>query len=110
MKAVITSIELKNPLKFFKFAFYVIQIVKQLKASKHKDFKNKGAWIKFYTMTLWENETDMIEFAKSGAHLESMKKSKKIAKEIRTYIYETEILPTWEEAVILLERGKVIKF
>lgn len=110
MKAVITSIELKNPLKFFRFAFYVIQIVKQLKASKYKDFKNKGGWIKFYTMTLWKNEYDMIEFANSGAHLESMKTSKIIAKEIRTYIYETEILPSWEEALILLKSGKVIKF
>ena len=110
MKVVITSIELKNPLKFFVFAYYVIQIVKQLKTSNHKDFKNKGFWTTFYTMTLWNNETDILAFAKSGTHLESMKKSRTIAKEIWTYTYETDSLPTWDKAIILLKKGKVIKF
>ncbi len=110
MKAVITSIELKSPFKFFVFANYVLQIVKQLKTSNHIDFKNKGFWTTFYTMTLWENETDLITFTTSGAHLESMKKSKTIAKEIWTYTYETDSLPTWDKAIILLKKGKVIKF
>lgn len=61
-------------------------------------------------MTLWDNETDIVAFAKSGAHLESMKKSKEIAKEIRTFAYDTETLPSWDEAIILLKKGKVIKF
>lgn len=110
MKVIITSIELKNPFKFFVFAYYATQVVKQLKTSNHKDFKNKGFWTKFYTMTLWNNETDIIAFAKSGAHLESMNKSKSIAKEIWTYTYETDNLPNWDEAKILLKKGKVIKF
>jgi hypothetical protein len=110
LKVVITSIVLKNPLKIFAFAFYVSKIVKQLKTSNNIDFKNKGFWTTFYTMTLWENDKDLISFSSSGAHLESMKKSKKIANEIRTFAYDTETLPSWDEAIILLKKGKVIKF
>ncbi len=110
MKIVITSIVLKNPLKIFAFGFYVFQIVKQLKTSNNIGFKNKGFWTTFYTMTLWKDERDMILFASSGAHLESMKKSKTIANEIRTFTYDSESLPSWNEAIMLLQKGKVIKF
>ncbi|MFD2567308.1 DUF3291 domain-containing protein [Pseudotenacibaculum haliotis] len=110
MKATITSIELKNPLKFFALSASALQIIKQLKTSNYKDFKKKGFWTTHYTMTLWENENDLQEFARSGAHLEAMKKSKQIAKEIRTITIETETLPSWKEAKELLKNGKVFVY
>jgi hypothetical protein len=61
-------------------------------------------------MTLWNNESELKDFAKSGAHLDAMKKSKDIAKEIRTMTIDTDTLPTWDEAKRLLENGKVFKF
>ena len=61
-------------------------------------------------MTLWNNEEDMISFAKSGAHLKAMKESSKIAKEIRPITIDSDIFPTWKEAKILLQKGKVYKF
>lgn len=63
-----------------------------------------------YTMTLWNNETELQEFARSGAHLEAMKKSHKIAKEIRTVTIEVETLPNWKQAKKLLENGTVYKY
>ena len=110
MKATITSIELKGPFKFFALSASAFRIIKQLKATKFKDFKKKGIWTKHYTMTLWNNENELREFARSGAHLDAMKKSKSIAKEIRTITIETETLPSWSEAKILLEKAKVFKF
>ncbi|MBL7786147.1 MAG: hypothetical protein JNM36_09605 [Chitinophagales bacterium] len=74
MKATITSIELKGPLKFFALSSTALSIIKQLKATNCKDFKKKGIWTKHYTMTLWNNESELKEFAKSGAHLDAMKK------------------------------------
>jgi hypothetical protein len=80
MKATITSIVLKGPLKFFALSANALNIIKQLKATNHKDFKKRGIWTKHYTMTLWNNESDLKEFAKSGAHLEAMKKASKLQK------------------------------
>ncbi|HEY0029958.1 MAG TPA: DUF3291 domain-containing protein [Bacteroidia bacterium] len=110
MKATITSIELKGPLKFFALSSSALKIIKQLKATNCKEFKKRGVWTKHYTMTLWNNESELKEFAKSGAHLEAMKKSKSMAKEIRTITIETDTLPSWDEAKKLLEKAKVYSF
>ena len=110
MKATITSIELKGPLKFFALSAEALKILKQLKSANTVDFKKRGIWTKHYTMSLWKNEEDMRAFATSGAHLEAMKKSKTIAKEIRTVTIDADKLPDWKTALTLLEKGKVFKF
>ena len=110
MKATITSIELKGPLQFFVLSTNALNIIKQLKSTNYKDFKKKGIWTKHYTITLWNNESDLKEFAKSGAHLDAMKKSKQISKEIRTITIDTDTLPSWDEAKKLLENAKVFKY
>jgi len=110
MKVVITSIELRGPFKFFALSASALKILKQLKATNSLDFKKRGIWTKHCTMSLWNNEQEMRDFAMSGAHLEAMKTSKKIAKEIRTLTIEANKLPDWETAIKLLENGKVIKY
>jgi hypothetical protein len=110
MRATITSIELKGPLKFFALSANALKIIRQLKATNCKSFKKRGVWTKHYTMTLWNDESELKEFAKSGAHLDAMKKSIEIAKEIRTITIDTDTLPSWDEAKKLLENGKVFKF
>jgi hypothetical protein len=110
MKVTITSIELKNPFKFFTLSAQALSILKQLKSTNSKEFKKRGIWNKHYTMTLWENEEDLKNFARSGAHLEAMKKSKEIAKEIRTLTIEANALPSWKEAKKLLENAKILRF
>lgn len=110
MKVTITSIALKGPFKFFILSARAFKIMGQLKATNCKEFRKRGFWTTHYTMSLWENEAELKAFAKSGAHLEAMKKSSEIAKEIRTLTYEADQLPTWNEGFKLLEKGKVIRF
>lgn len=111
MKITITSIELKSPFKFFPLSMYAMHILKQLKATNCVEMKKSGFWTKHYTMTLWKNETDLKAFATSGAHLEAMKDSRKIAKEIRTLTIDADALPNWKTAKNLLEQnGKSIKY
>ncbi len=110
MKATITSIELKGPLKFFALSSRALHIIRQLKTTDCKDFKKRGVWTMHYTMTLWNNEEELQQFARSGAHLEAMKASKDMAKEIRTITIETDQLPSWAEAKELLKKGKVIAY
>lgn len=110
MKATITSIELKGPFRFFALSLHALRILNQLKATQYKDFKKRGIWTKHYTMTLWNSEEELKEFARSGAHLDAMKKSREIAKEIRTITIETDKLPDWKEAIKILEGAKVTRF
>ena len=110
MKATITSIELKGPFQFFALSASAFRILKQLKSTNYKDFKKRGIWTKHYTMTLWNSEEELKAFSNSGAHLEAMKKSGKIAKEIRTITIGAEVLPSWKEAKRLLENARVMKF
>jgi hypothetical protein len=110
MKVTITSIELKGPFRFFILSYHALNILKQLKATNCKAFKKRGFWTKHYTMTLWQDENELKAFAKSGAHLEAMKKSGEIAREIKTYTYEADSLPTWTEAKKLLANAKSVRF
>ena len=110
MKASITYIKLNGPFKFFILSAKAFKIIKQLKTTNCKDFKKKGIWLEHYTMTLWEDESQMTEFVKSGAHLDAMKTSAEIAKEIRTTTIDADKLPNWKEAKSLLEDAKVLRF
>lgn len=109
MVVSITSIRLRSLWKFFQLSYYALQIVRQTKQEKgFISLKNMGFGYLHYTLTAWESEEDLRRFARSGAHLESMKKSSVLAREIRTYSYESDKLPGWTEARRLLsEHGKV---
>ena len=110
MKATITQLKLKSPFHFFFLSSYAWKIIKQLNGSPHLKFKKKGVWLNHYTMTLWKNEEDLKKFAQSGAHLDAMKKSKRIAREIKTLTIETEKLPDWKSAKTMLREIPGIKF
>lgn len=84
-----------------------MHISNQLKASNCLGFRKKGIGTKHYTMTLWKNEEDMKSFAYSKAHMDAIKESKSIAKEIRTITIDGNDFPDWKEAKTLLEsKGK----
>lgn len=103
----ITSIELKSPWYFFELSFLALHISNQLKGSKCIEFKKKGFWTIYYTMTLWRNEDDIGVFAYSEAYMDTVKKLKPIAKEIRSITVSANDLPNWKEAQILLKsKGK----
>ncbi len=110
MKVTITSIELKGPLKFFALSSNALKIIRQLKTTDCKQFKKRGVWTKHYTITLWNSDQELKDFASSGAHLEAMKGSKKMAKEIRTRTLDMESLPDWKTAKELLKEGNVLRF
>ena len=58
------------------------------------------------TLSAWESREQMLVFLRSGAHLKAMKAFSKIATG-RTYGYESDTVPSWQEAFQLLqEKGK----
>ena len=110
MILVVTCIKLKSPLHFFALANNARLILNQLKKTQYAGFKKKGFWTTHYTISLWNNESDMKAFASSGAHLKAMQQSAKIAKEIRTATVNYTEMPSWEVALKLLENGKVFLY
>jgi hypothetical protein len=106
----ITQIKLKSPFHYFKLSLYALGIVKQLKKSDHLAFKKTGFWTNHYTMTLWESKDKMKEFAMSCAHLEAMKSSAKIAKEIKSVTIDGNELPQWNQAKEILSKVKGIHY
>jgi hypothetical protein len=109
MKVTITSIELKSPFHFFALSLRALRIINQLRNTPGiVDKKTTGFWTMHYTMTLWDEEKSLRNFAKTAAHLEAMKISKDIAKEIRTLTCDAESLPTWKVAKADLKaKGRV---
>lgn len=110
MKVTLTSIELKGPLKFFLLSNEALKVIKQLRATNHRAFKKSGLWTKHYTMTLWDNESELKDFSRSGAHLEAMKRSREMAKEIRILTYDSDTLPSWPEAKKMLKSARAIQY
>ncbi|MBX2971391.1 MAG: DUF3291 domain-containing protein [Cyclobacteriaceae bacterium] len=111
MMVTITSIQLKSPFKFFALSYRAMNIMFQLKKTNVAQMKKQGFWTKHYTMTAWNSEQELKDFAKSGAHLEAMKLSADIATEIRTLTMPMDQLPDWKTAKQLLEeKGKVLTF
>jgi len=73
--------------------------------------KNTGFGYDHYTLSVWEDYESLKAFARSGAHLDAMKKSATLASEIRTYSYESGQLPDWKQVKVLLrEKGKVFRY
>jgi len=112
MIITITSLKLKHWWGFFKLSLWGLRIVRQTKTQKgFVEIKNTGFGYLHFTLSVWESEADVKDFARSGAHLEAMKDSRKLATKIRIYTFQSEKIPDWKDAKRrLFERGKVFSF
>jgi hypothetical protein len=96
----ITKIELNSYARFFAFFKFNGQIINELKGSHCTKFKITGSWNlkSWYTMTLWENEADLITFYRSGTHLEAMKQASLFSSKIQVRRLESNELVSWKVA------------
>ncbi|HMJ69307.1 MAG TPA: hypothetical protein VK508_10445 [Cyclobacteriaceae bacterium] len=110
MYITITSLELKGPFHFFKLAGMALLITRQMKTTDgFVQYKSTGFWTSHYTMSIWKTEKDLKSFARSGAHLDGMKRYREVASEIRTLTIAGEKFPEWSMAKdMLVKNGKVI--
>jgi len=58
-----------------------------------------------HTLTVWEDRAAMLSFLRSGPHAQAMKITRKISdmSETKVYGYESDSIPTWEEALVKWE-------
>lgn len=61
-----------------------------------------------HTLTVWENKKAMLAYMTSGAHKNAMKNFKSVGTG-KVYGFESEAVPSWEEALALLwEHGRTV--
>jgi hypothetical protein len=58
-----------------------------------------------HTLTVWQDKASMLAFLRSGAHAQAMKVTRQISdlSETKVYGYDSDTMPTWEEALTLWE-------
>ncbi len=112
MYITITSILLRSPWQFFTLTNHGRKIMLQAKGTTgFVKMKNTGWWKLHLTMSHWETEAAIKQFARSGAHLDAMKQSAKLSTEIRIYTFESDTLPDWKQAKqLLVAHGKLMQF
>lgn len=112
MIITITSIRLRSVWHYFRLTWNGLQITRQLqKQAGFIRMKNTGFGYLHFTASAWENQEAMKTFARSGAHLAAMQQTAALATELRSYTFESDSLPTWQEArQLLAEKGKILTF
>lgn len=104
----LTGLKPKSFSAYIRFWFLAIPSFRQAQTAPgnlHCDVRK----VKEYqcTITAWESREVMLDYLRSGAHLKAMKAFTKIATG-PTYGYESDTIPSWEEAYALLtEKGKM---
>ncbi len=108
MYVSITGLKPKGLIGFFRFwtlAIPAFQQAQNAKGNLHSSVKKINGHQ--CTLTAWESRDAMLEFIRQGPHLKAMKAFDKIATG-KTFGYEAEALPNWNEAfTILQEKGKM---
>ncbi|MEQ9187529.1 MAG: DUF3291 domain-containing protein, partial [Cryomorphaceae bacterium] len=90
---------------------HAMNIMRQMQQTSVVQVKTSGMLKQHYTMSLWKDDASRRAFAREGAHLEAMKESARIAKEIITLTIEADQMPSWKNAKRLLEKdGKRLHF
>ena len=108
MIASITRIKLKNPLKLFKFFPVVPKIMSQAAKSQGNlsyTGRYKG-YLTFWTLTTWEDEKSMMDFVRSGLHLEVMKQTRYYSDDFSTANWTVDKTPSWKDGEKILESKK----
>eukprot|EP00543_Licmophora_paradoxa_P002000 CAMPEP_0202458046 /NCGR_PEP_ID=MMETSP1360-20130828/20837_1 /ASSEMBLY_ACC=CAM_ASM_000848 /TAXON_ID=515479 /ORGANISM="Licmophora paradoxa, Strain CCMP2313" /LENGTH=112 /DNA_ID=CAMNT_0049078373 /DNA_START=204 /DNA_END=542 /DNA_ORIENTATION=+ len=58
-----------------------------------------------HTLTAWKSRKDMLAFYRSESHVEAMKAFSRIASRGKVFSYESENIPSWEEAREIWEKN-----
>lgn len=103
----ITGLKPKNLLSTFRFWTLAIPSFRQAQTAEGNTYAQVKRINGFQcTLSAWNSRDDMLKFMRSGVHLKAMKSFNKIATG-RTYGFESDTIPNWEEAFKLLqEKGK----
>ena len=110
MKLSITYIKLRSVFHLFTLISNSGKMIAELPDYNCLGHKISNSFLEHYTMTLWENESDLYNFVKSDLHLKMMKRSGQLASQVRTITIDENQLIDWKEAKKIILKGKVINY
>lgn len=102
----ITELELKSIWKLFKTIQLSSQCIKYCKndADNIDVQVNSKGWRYHRTLTVWKDKESMMKFVRSDVHAKAMKATPKLSKNVKVVHYESDEIPTWEQAIKRLEK------
>ena len=109
----ITGLELKSILSYPAFWYYVVPASNQVQSAPG-NMHSKTTTINGiqHTMTVWKDKKSMLQYMRSGAHLEALKASRSLGCYAKVYGYECDqdqVPSSWEEIrQIWDENGRVV--
>jgi hypothetical protein len=108
MHISITGLKPKGLFGFFKFWSLAIPSFQEAQKAEGILFSEVKRINRYQcTLTAWESRDHMLQFMRNGVHLKAMKAFNKIATG-KSYGYESDEIPTWEQAFATLqEKGKL---
>lgn len=105
----ITGLELKSMFHTPKFWYYAVPAMIQAKQAPG-NISAEGKYINgiHHTLSVWDDRKSMLNYMRSGNHVQAMKVFDDIATG-KTYGYESDVIPTWEEVQHLYETKARVK-
>ncbi len=103
--ASITELRLKNFWCYLRFIPHAMKSHRQASRSPGLisiSVKSEGLLIQ-RTLTVWTDETAMMQYVRSGAHLAAMKVFRQIANRSFTHHFEIDSSTSWDEALQILK-------
>merc|ERR1711862_933289 len=108
----VTGLKLSSFLHLPRFWYYNMPTMRQAKNAEG-NVSVDGIFVDglLHTLSVWEDKRAMTKFFRSGAHARAMKITGSVAESTKIYGYETDRVPSWEEALkIWNEKGRTIRF
>ena len=103
----VTRLELRSFWKIFSFIALSGKAQRQAKkaeGNRSMAVSNRG-FRYFYSLTSWDSKERMLDFMNSGAHEIAMKRSRELAKSVKSIHFESDTVPTWKDAIARLENS-----
>lgn len=100
----VTGLQLKNILQYPRFMRYAVPSAIHARNAEGivvaRTTARNGIQ---HTLTVWEDKTFMLQYMRAGAHLQAMKVTNQVSAPggTKIYGYESDTIPTWEEALEL---------
>jgi hypothetical protein len=112
----ITGLRVKSIWHFPQFAYHASQSMKQAQqANGNVSARGNYKHGVHHTLSIWKDRKSMARYMASGAHAQAMKMANALSATngIQVYGYESDTIPSWEQALDLwkergMRHGKVI--
>ena len=89
-------------IRFWKFAIPASKDAQKAEGILHFALNSRNGYQ--HTLTVWKSKEHMLDYLTSPAHLKAMKNLSKIGSG-KVYGYETNCIPSWEDAFTELDKN-----